>query len=175
MKKLIPLLAIFALLLVGCSAPNVMSKYAGFENKKHHFLNETPEAFVSNLEKGVEGIYFMGFAECPWCKELVPVLEETAAQSNHSIHYLNTKNAAYSTDKALQQRLQTWIAKLPAEDQNNGSVPFTIFIAKDGSIKTHLGTAPTHDAPKAKMTESEMNYLKTRLNEKFKTVTPNGN
>lgn len=173
MKKLMVTLLALMFILVGCSSGNVMSDYKGFANKDHHFYSKTPTEFVEDLENGVEGIYFMGFSDCPWCKEIVPVLEDIASINNHSIQYLNTRGDAFKNNKALQDRLNAWIATLPEADQNGGGVPFTIFIAKDGSIVTHKGTVDTHDAPNATMTDNEMKFLVARLTEKFKTVTPN--
>lgn len=160
------------LILVGCSSDNVMKNYKGFENKDHHFYSTTPEGFVEDLENRVEGVYFMGFSDCPWCKELVPVLETIASVDNHAIQYLNTRSSAFSSNTAIQNRLQAWIETLPVEDQNQGSVPFTIFIDKDGNVVTHVGTVDSHHAPTAAMTENELNYLTARLTEKFSNVTP---
>lgn len=172
MKKLSITLIVLLLVLVGCSSGNVMSEYKGFANKDHHFYSKSATEFVEDLENGVEGIYYMGFSDCPWCKELVPVLEEIASKDGHSIQYLNTRGSEYANNKALQERLNNWILTLPEADQNGGGVPFTIFIDKDGKIVTHVGTVESHNAPQATMTENEMNFLVSRLSEKFKTVTP---
>lgn len=172
MKKLLVTLILSAIILVGCSSGNVMSGYKGFANKDHHFYSTSATEFVENLENGVEGVYFMGFSDCPWCKEIVPVLEDIASKDGHSINYLNTRGNQYVNNKALQDRLSKWIATLPEADQNGGGVPFTIFIDKDGKVITHKGTVETHDAPSALMTENEMSFLVARLSEKFKTVTP---
>lgn len=172
MKKLMILVLTSLFVLVGCSSNNIMKDYAGLKTEDHHFFADSPEDFIEDLENRVEGVYFMGFSDCPWCKELVPVLDEIASEQGHSIQYLNTRSSGFQNNTTLQNRLQAWIETLPEADQNGGSVPFTIFIDKDGNVITHLGTVESHNAPTATMTENEMKFLVARLTEKFATVSP---
>lgn len=181
MKKLLSLLLVMTVLLVGCTSKNgnsdqfvtdgVMDQYAGFNGSDHHFKGDNVELFVSNLENKVKGIYYMGFADCPWCKALVPILEEVADETDHTIAYLNTRSTQFQGNSGIQERLQAFISSLPTELQNQGSVPFLIFIDENGNIDTHLGTVEGHDAPTETMTENEVKFLTVRLTEKFNKIS----
>lgn len=48
---------------------------------------------VIDVIKNKTGIIYLGFPECPWCRNLVPVLLDAAKQNNiDTIYYLNIKN-----------------------------------------------------------------------------------
>ncbi|QIK70752.1 thioredoxin [Erysipelothrix sp. HDW6C] len=180
MKKLIFTLMAIMLVLTGCTSKGNtsadgaadMSGYEGI-GKEHHFVSEALPDMVSNIENKVEGIYYLGFATCPWCIELTPVMEDVASELNVSIHYLNVRDDAWKTNK-LADRIMAFEETLPASaTKSEGYVPYLIIIDKDGNIKTHLGTVDGHEPSKAKMTEDQVNFLTIRLKEMFKTVTPN--
>lgn len=171
MKKTL-LLVLLILLLTACSSgtTNIMSGYKGFDKKDHHFTTKDYTDIIDDITSYTPGIYYLGFKECPWCISLVPVFEEVATDQDRTITYLNTRDEAYVNDKKEIERLNSFIATLPKELQNDGKVPFIISISKDKNVMTHLGTAPNHDAPSTEMTESQVSYLKARLVELFKNA-----
>lgn len=170
MKKISVFIAL-CFLLVACSPKqsgnNIMSGYKGFEKVDHHFVTKDYNSIIDDITSLTQGVYYIGFAECPWCIALVPVLEDVATEQDMNITYLNSRDEKYSKDTEAIERLNTFISSLPAEDQNDGYVPFIISIGHDKVVKTHLGTAPNHDAPNASMTDEEVNYLTLRLKELF--------
>lgn len=171
MKKRI-LLVLLVLLLTACSSSksNIMQGYQGFNKTDHHFVTKDYVEIINDITSYKPGIYYMGFKECPWCIALVPVFEEVATDFDSEIVYLNTRDDKYSKDTQEMERLNAFITSLPKELQNDGKVPFIISISKSGEIKTHLGTAPNHEAPNQAMTESQVSYLKARLTELFKNA-----
>lgn len=171
MKKLV-LLVLMTLLLVACTATkvNIMDGYKGFNKKDHHFITKDYNDIIDDITSYKQGIYYLGFKECPWCIALVPVFEEVATTQDMSITYLNTREDKYVNDTQAIQKLNDFITALPVDQQNDGKVPFIISISKDKVVKTHLGTAPNHDARSTEMTESEVSFLTSRLNELFKNA-----
>lgn len=175
-KKLIALLLIVLAVTACTSKPSTskpddfMSGYEGFNKTDHHFVQESAEDFITNLENKKSGIYYLGFDTCPWCIALVPVLEEVATDANQKINYLDAQGVDFKGNEELGSRLDTFIKSLPTDQQNNGYVPFLIAISPSGSIKTHLGTVDTHEDPSKPLTESELDFLTIRLKEMFKTL-----
>lgn len=167
MKKSLVLIMLCLMLVACTSGTNIMEGYKGFTKKDHHFTTKDHNEIIDDITSYEPGIYYLGFAQCPWCIALVPVFEEVATEHDMTITYLNTRDDKYKADTPSTSRLNDFIATLPEDMQNQGSVPFIISISKDKVVKTHLGTAPNHDAPSAEMTESEVNYLTARLNELF--------
>lgn len=168
MKKSI-LLVLMSLVLVACTSSkvNIMDGYKGFNKKEHHFVTKDYNEIIDDITSYKQGIYYLGFKECPWCIALVPVFEEVATSLDMTITYLNTREEKYTGDTQAIEKLNDFIATLPVDQQNDGKVPFIISISKDKVVKTHLGTAPNHDARSTEMTESEVSYLTSRLNELF--------
>ena len=172
MKKTI-LLVLMTLLLTACSIQNgnsnvnIMEGYKGFDKKDHHFVTKGYNEIIEDITSYKQGIYYLGFKECPWCIALVPVFEEVATTQDMTITYLNTRDDKYKEDAQAIEKLTEFIETLPKDQQNDGKVPFIISISKDKVVKTHLGTAPNHNAPTTDMTEAEVSYLTARLNELF--------
>ncbi len=62
------------------------------------------------------GIIYLGFPECPWCRNLVPVLLEAAKENNiDTIYYLNIKNERDSWE-VIDGNLQY------SKDENNKEI-----------------------------------------------------
>jgi len=56
------------------------------DNTKVEYVTEAEAAKL--LEKDT-GIIYFGFPECPWCRNLVPVLTEVAKEMNETVYYLD--------------------------------------------------------------------------------------
>ena len=163
MKKLFAILSLITL-LVGCSGTrNIMSDYQGFNKKDHHYVTKNYNQIIDDITSYKQGVYYIGYAQCPWCVELVPVMEEVATAQSMNVIYLNAQDKDFKKDKAANQKLNDFIKTFPQENQNKESVPFTISIGADKTIKTHLGTAPNHKPQVAKMSDDEIKFVKARL------------
>lgn len=173
MKKTLLVFVAALVILTGCtSSKNIMKGYAGFTKTDHHFVAPGAESFVTSLENKEAGIYYIGFAECPWCKALVPLLEELATEYNTEIKYLNTKGNDFKDNQALIDRYSAVEATFVEDAQNKGTVPLVIAIDKSGNMTFHRGTAPTFKpGVNDTMTEQENEYVLLRVGEMFKAVT----
>lgn len=156
-KILFVLVLIFA--LVGCSSQKSnkadMSAY-NIEGNDIRFLQDDYNSMISNLSDKKEGIYFIGFDECPWCQEFVPVLNEVLVTANKDAYYIDVRSNSFTQDIAT--KLETFDRTL-GKDSSQGSVPFLVVVDAQGQIKTHLGTVEGHNAKVAKMTESQRSQL----------------
>lgn len=61
-------------------------------NENNPFVYKSEEEIIEILE-GKTGLIYFGFPECPWCRSILPVLEEAAIENKVAeIAYLNIEN-----------------------------------------------------------------------------------
>lgn len=161
MKKFISILSAF---LLGIS----LIYYFVFSTsyKSESFSIEHSQQFISSpisttmeyLTKNKSGIYYFGFKQCPWCQELLPVLDEVLKEEQLSAYAVDTK------DKSFSEQYRTELEIIYNKYETGGlSVPFLIIIDKYGVVSTHVGTLDDHDATKNKMTMEQKKKLKKIL------------
>lgn len=153
------------------------------------------EEVFSILENGTGVIYF-GFPECPWCRNLVPVLIDAKDETGvDTIYYFNnmedrdtkelndegnivTKKEGSKNYYKLVEKLESVLGIY--EGLNDDSIkrlyyPTVIFV-KDGKIvDTHIGTIESQKNPSVELTKDEYNKLEKILEEKMlKTIKCDG-
>lgn len=142
-----------------------MSGYKRLTTPDHHFVASSMKELLQAAKDKKSGVYYMGYVDCPWCQDAVPVLEEAAKEENVYIHYvpIRDKDHNITFDKNTEDQFFAWASSsLPKDDQGKPTlyVPFVIAV-KDGKIvKTHDGTFPDHDANKRDLTDKEKAQLK---------------
>ncbi|MEQ9763292.1 hypothetical protein ABPS01_01210 [Streptococcus sp. ZJ151] len=116
---------------------------------------------LSKMTSGQAGIYYYGFPECPWCQELVPVLERVLKEEEKTAFAVDIHDKQYSqTDsQTLKSFYQAQVK------QENVSVPFLVAISEAGEVRTHVGTVDGHNAKTAKMTKEQQEELAKTLRE----------
>ena len=159
MKKKIVLTLTFLLVLVGCSNGNIMKDYNGFNKKDHHFVTKKHNEILDDLENKVANIYYIGYPECPYCTDLVPVFEDILTEVDRSALYLNPQKD-FTQDNAEQY--QKFINSLPEKQQNNG-VPFIIVIDEDQTVRTFSPNIASKEPGNHKLSENQIEYLKLKL------------
>ena len=216
MKKI---LAVFLLLLVvGCGNTKVEPKKVNKFKKEYESLNGkidehskkeymsinidednpfvyiTVDEVINKLQKGTSVIYF-GFPECPWCRNLVPVLIDAAKELGvDKIYYYNavkirdtkelddegniitTKEGTKEYNKIVEL-LYDYLPEykgLEDESVKRLYLPTVVFI-KDGEVTyLHTGTLDSQEDPHKKLSKQQYNELKKilsdNLNEVFEIV-----
>lgn len=161
MKKIITILFI-AIALVACSTPTTvdhgyekadMSEYLLLTTEDHSFATDDFDTIMTRIENMEKGIYYLGFSGCPWCKESVPVLENTLKENNQFAFYINTRSDEFTLE--LSTRWSAFEEALPDELRSLGYVPFVFSIDDDQTIRSHMGTIDSHNAQERLMTDEE--------------------
>lgn len=119
------------------------------------FIHERPDVVLRRLENGEQGVYYFGFADCPWCVELLPVLDEALAVSDLQAYAVDTKGKDFT--ETLRSRLSRFYARYY---QNHLSVPFLVTILENGKVQTHVGTLEKHNAHEEPLTDKQKKELK---------------
>ena len=169
------------LLLAGCSTPEVtpektpvpqqtqtnpdpadMSGYPGFTDENHVYMEITLEESLNMARKGEDFAIYYGNDHCPWCAEVVPVLNEVAKEKEVFVYYVDTsKPSNYSED--LYNRLLELFGDMLEMDEDGVRVFFVpdVAVIKGGNVvMNHIATVDTHDPYEKPMTGKERKELK---------------
>ena len=133
-------------------------KVPEYNTNTAQFIDEEPGSVINKIEDREKGIYYFGFAACPWCVELIPILDDVLETTNQKAYVVDTRSKSF-TD-SLRSRLKI-VYKEHHDDEL--SVPFLVVITGDGSIQTHVGTVENHDAHKEKLTDGQKKELEQLL------------
>lgn len=130
-----------------------------YNDKTAQFITKTPAAVLDLLALEKPGIYYFGYPTCPWCKELLPILDSVLAEEGQKAYAVNIRGTDYTDVE--RGKLAAFFGKY--SNQQAVAVPFVVKISESGTIKTHIGTLPEHNAPKNKMTSTQVTVLKKQL------------
>lgn len=113
---------------------------------------------------------YFGFSRCPWCEEVVPLLEKAAKEQGVEVLYVKTRDAMKERLYTDEQRDQ--IAPYIGEylqDNDEGVptlyVPLVLAIQDGKVVMGHQGTVEDHDAHERLMTKDEQNQVQKTMND----------
>ena len=112
----------------------------------HKFVYAEP-ADILDIIDGGDGVVFLGFPECPWCQQLVPIIQEAAQSENiDKIYYLNIKESRANNDEVYQKLVTKLQDYLPKDDNGNPriSVP-DVTAYRGGQIVGRFEQEATND------------------------------
>lgn len=136
---------------------------------------------VMDILKNKTGVIYFGFPECPWCRNMVPVLADAAKELGiKNIYYFNAldmrdiksldDNGNIVTEKEGTKEYYELIETLgdsigSYEGLNDDSIkrlyfPTVVFV-KDGKIlNAHIGTLDSQEDPYVVLNKNQKNELK---------------
>lgn len=124
-----------------------------------------PSETLQKIENKEQGIYYFGFEKCPWCKELLPVLDQTLKENKLAAYTIDTKAESFYENNKLE-KIFTNITK-----EKELTVPFIIFINGDKNIRYNIGTVNNHFADKQRLSKKQRQELISNLDELIKFST----
>lgn len=165
---------------------NNNKKYPKMSIKNDNVIKYSTYDEVLQIIKEGTGVIYLGFPECPWCRNAVPVLLEAASESElDTIYYLNiqpdrdllvldSKNKVrqdkkgtddyYKLVDALSKHLDDYIINNGKGIEVNTNtkriyLPTVIFV-KDGEIQgIHVSTVDTQKDPYVSLTDRQEEEL----------------
>lgn len=184
MKKT-ALIVLSCLLLAGCTASSVQDENTstpsacseeGFgctAETKPSTADFTAVSFddaIAMFENGESGILYFGFPDCPWCKEIVPILAKEAKEQNTDVYYVQTRDDEHNllyTDEQ-KEKIIPYLQDYMSENEDGVLTLYVPLVAavKDGkAVAGHVGTVDGHDAHEREMTEEETEQAKQAIAE----------
>ena len=159
---------------------SVGKEYLNLEIKENNIIEYASYEKLDEVLKGT-GVIYLGYSECPWCRNVVPVLLTVSKKvSLNKIYYMNIYN---ERDKKIldeqgnivvenegtegyKKLVETLKDVLPVYDGLNDSelkriyVSLVIFV-KDGKIiGTHTSTVDSQTDPYVALTDEQSSELK---------------
>lgn len=118
------------------------------------------EEVIEVLENGT-GIVYFGYNSCPWCRNIVEILLETAKEEKFDkVYYVNTHGALDGIEEELIEILHDYLRENPETGEKVLAVPDVYFI-KDGKIiGHHISTVESYKNPYKGMNEEQKKELK---------------
>lgn len=135
------------------------------ETSKVKYL--TVEEVVSFLENKTGVIYF-GFSNCPWCRNILPVLLDTVT----TINYFNPANFRGSDDENYKKIMTILDPYLESNDGKKTLFVPDVYFVKNGKIVGHqLGSVASQKDPYVKLNDKqvmELSDIYNKLNNMIK-------
>ncbi len=142
--------------------PVDMSSYEGFDNKDGVFLNTKFEDVITKIKNKDTFTLYLGFDQCPWCLESLPVLNQVALEEEVSINYVDVRPEGEdlrTEENESYVELQNFLSSYLDEEDNKIYVPALIVVDNGMIAGYHTGTMPTHDSTQRLMNETEKKQL----------------
>jgi thiol-disulfide isomerase/thioredoxin len=165
-------------------------------DKNNPFVYATDDD-IKNLFTSGTGVIYFGFPECPWCRNLVPVLNNSIASTSISkVYYYNIKNIRSKitanddgtlanesgTDfyYYLLNKLDAYLTEYKVKNSKGKEIDTnekrlyapTIVFVKDGEvIGIHEGTIDAQTDPYNVLNDSEKEELASELQEYLSKIT----
>ena len=137
--------------------------------KNTPFEKATMEDVVSYIENKESHIVFLGFRDCPWCQDLMPILNDVAIQKNIKIKYVNVRpentkeSDLRNENNPTYVKLQELLGDVSGDGTNKIYVPY-VAVIRDGKVIDFM-LSLDYDAHTVQITEAQIEEYKTRLNE----------
>ena len=173
-KILVIITLLIAFLVGGCQSETAdMSGYKRL-TEKHIYKETNVDEMKQMMDNKDSFVVYLGFENCPWCKEAVPVLNRTAKKAGMTtVYYIDTrKEDKWQSNLDSYDTLVEMVGDYLDYDEEGIKhlyVPFVVFV-KDGEVVfTHQGTVETHDNPEVRpeLTEEEATLLEEIYMEGF--------
>lgn len=174
--KYVILILLISLVFTGCSNNIKVNETEGeYFSKLYDVAKDNPYKRISSNDaldmiKNGTGILYLGYNTCPWCKQIVPILNDSAKDRNiNSIYYIEDfydmrpdKNSNPKNIDDYNELLELLKNIILEDDYNNKiiRVPLILFIKNGKIVSYHRGTYEGHTL-KTKIDENgnEVKYL----------------
>ena len=178
MRKLLTALAALCF-LAGCGSSSVksdMSGYEGFEDTEHVFYDMSVKDAAEAMDEGKTFAVYFGFAKCPWCIAVLPILNETAKEAGLTVGYVDTRK-----DPSWQSNIDIDDYDLFTERfgeyldyDDNGILhlytPHVFFIRDGKTVFEHSGSLEGHIAYEREMSQEEKEELREIYRQGFQAM-----
>ncbi len=112
------------------------------------------------------GIFYLGYPTCPWCRNITPILVETAKEEKMDIYYLNVHDV---DTENIQKILEDYLEE--DEDGNKHVYVPDVYFVKEGKILSHhLGAVESYKNAFLGMNEEQKSELKNIYLEGIKSI-----
>lgn len=153
-----------------------MSSYTTYdESEDYVFVKSDIKDMKRRADNKETFVIYFGFSRCPWCRDLMPVLNQAARKTgNKTVYYADTranKDWKSNIDMDDYELLVDMAFDYLPYDENNIKhldAP-TVYFVKNGKIQEAV-FAPEYDAPKETIPDDLREKLMADLTRAFKAL-----
>lgn len=140
--------------------------------------NNAPVKYLSSdelftkIENKENFVVYIGFPTCPWCRNIVNVLFDTANDNGATIYYINARELKSSSLENYNKIYELLYDYLDT-DQTGNKVLYVpdVYFFKDGSIVGHhLGSVASQTNPKILLNSTQKKELKGIYQDLFNKI-----
>lgn len=142
-----------------------MSGYRGFTDKEHVYRRTTMKESFRLVDEQASGILYFGYDTCPYCLQVVPILNDLAKKYNQTVYYIDVYHTTDTISDADIDRYLTVYRDFLLEDEGEPVfyVPQVFVIVNGQIIDGHTGAVDSFEpsvqtSMTAEQTE-ELTYL----------------
>lgn len=175
MKKWM-ILIVCLLVLTGCNN----SKYfkptgdyfdmSGYHLDSQHFYNVEYSDVITMIQDKRTFIVYFGYESCPWCNDLVEVLDLVCSDLETDIYYVDVKSETSIDNKDGLNYFIDYSGQKNQEGENILFFPTVMFIKEGQLVNSHIGTVSGHNATVEHMNEKQKTRCMYLLSRKFNEV-----
>ena len=145
------------------------------EEKESGFQDMTVDESIAFFENEQTGIIYFGFPGCPWCDEVVDILEEVSQETQIPIHYVRTRkgkeeNFEHTYSQSQKEEWMRYISSYMSDNEEGIPtlyVPLVVCVENGIAISAHVGTVEDHDAHERLMSEQEIKEVRNIYKKMF--------
>lgn len=152
---------------------------------------------IKNLFDNGTGVIYFGFPTCPWCRNLVPILNEAVNNTSiEKVYYYNIKSIRSSisfddnnklvNEKGddfyyyLLDKLDSYLTEYTIKDKNNKDydtkekrlyAPTVVFVKEGKIIDVHEGTVDSQEDPYVVLDDKQKDELMSIFQDYLTKVT----
>lgn len=136
-----------------------MSSYE-VDLEDNRYIPKSQEDTLKMIQDQKDGIFYFGRPTCPWCVEIVPILNEVAAEKDLYVYYVDTSDKDKTIFPQIEEAFEEMLTNFDDEGNPRMYVPEVIVMIDGKAVDHHIGTLDEHDAHERKMNEDEIAQVK---------------
>ncbi|MCX8074182.1 MAG: hypothetical protein N2749_01160 [Clostridia bacterium] len=170
--------------LNGAKNEDGTNKYLAMNLPEQNLIEYITIDEVFNILNGGTGIIYFGMPECPWCRNMLPVLINSAKSNGiDTIYYYNPKKIRDENSEEyqklvdiLKEFLLTDTTTQKETDQNFSTekkriyMPDVFFVKNGKIVGDHKSTVSSQKDPKIELTDEQYNELLNIYNGYIKKI-----
>lgn len=127
------------------------------------------DELFTKIENKENFVVYIGFPTCPWCRNIVNVLFDTANDNGTTIYYINKRKLKDEEYNKIYELLYDYLDT----DKTGNKVLYVpdVYFFKDGSIVGHhLGSVASQTNPKVLLNSTQKKELKSIYQDLFNKI-----
>ncbi len=153
-----------------------LAEYATYDpNETYVFIRSDVKEMYERMHNNESFAIYFGFHRCPWCRDLMPVLNDASKEAGiETVYYVNTReNPEWKSNIDIDDYdllVEMAFDYLPYDEKGIKHLDApTVYFVKGGKIETAV-FSPSYDAKKRSISKWQKKQLKKKLLKAFEII-----